>query len=299
MVHTPVLLNEVLKFLDPRPGEFLIDGTADGGGHASALLARVLPGGKLLAVDLDEEMLEAGRKYVTEGLPRKDSEAFLVQTGNYAELPAVLAERNLPKADGLLLDLGFSSVQLDAGRGFSFAKDEPLLMTYARDDRPVAELLRTMGEAELADIIRRYSGEKYARKISRAIKEASRRKRITSTGELRQAIVSAVPRNYERGRIDPATRTFQALRIHANRELDNLAEVLDKLPEILAPGGRVAIIAFHSLEDELVKEKFRDMARKGEMEVLTRKPVVASAEEVARNPRSRSAKLRAGRLNSE
>jgi len=200
----------------------------------------------------------------------------------------------LGKANGLLLDLGFSSEQLEgSSRGFSFTKDEPLLMTYSDDSEPAKEVLRKLGTKELAKIIFELSGEKYAMRIAKAIKDRERVQPIKTTRELREVIVGAVPDNYERGRIDPATRTFQALRIYTNDELGNLKRVLGSMPRILKSGGRVVVISFHSLEDRIVKELFRDMARRGELQILTKKPIVPSTLEISQNPRSRSAKLRA------
>ena len=283
-MHTPVLLHEVVKFLEPSPWGFFIDGTIDGGGHAAEILKRISPGGMLLGVDWDETMI-AGKT--------QNKNTVLVH-GNYADLPEILKNEKLPKADGLLLDLGFSSEQLEAsGRGFSFMKNEPLLMTYDSSRKPVKEILREVNEEMLAKIIFEFGGERFSRKIAKAIKEKERRKRIETTGELSETIRSAVPGNYERGRIEPATRTFQALRIYANDELGNLERVLKNLPEILKRGGRAAIITFHSLEDRIVKNSFRDMQRQNILNILTKKPVTPSREEMRENPRSRSAKLRA------
>ncbi len=287
-MHKPVLLNEVLGTLDPKPGEFVIDGTLDGGGHAQAILERLGPKGKLLGTDWDAEMIRSARKKF-----RNDKRVVLAES-NYADLPKVLAEKKLPKADGLLLDLGFSSEQLADGRGFSFLSDEPLLMTYSDERTPVRDLLLELREDELADIIFKFSGERFSRRIAKAIKSA--RRPIQTAAELREVIAKAVPGGYERGRIHPATRTFQALRIYANDELGNAERVLAELPEIMAEGGRVAIITFHSLEDKLVKNAFRSLAMSGTAELLTKKPLTASREELLANPRSRSAKLRAIRF---
>jgi 16S rRNA (cytosine1402-N4)-methyltransferase len=268
-MHTPVLLKEVIELLDPKPGEFFIDGTAGGGGHSRAIQEKIEPNGKLLAIDWEK-------------------------TGeNYADLPEILKKRNLPKADGLLIDLGFSSEELESGRGFTFQKNEPLLMTYDPAAKPVREILQELNEEELAKIIKEYSQEKFAKRIARAIKKQEKIKPITTTGELVEVIKRVAPRGYERGRLHPATRTFMALRIYANRELENLETLLKNLPDILKPGGRTAIISFHSLEDRLVKNYFRDYFKKGQMNILTKKPVRARPDEIAANPRASSAKLRA------
>ncbi|HVN26687.1 MAG TPA: 16S rRNA (cytosine(1402)-N(4))-methyltransferase RsmH [Candidatus Paceibacterota bacterium] len=294
-MHEAVLLEEVIEALDPHPGEFVIDGTVDGGGHAAAVLERIMPQGMFLGVDWDETMI---RKRI-DNKQYGDRERYVC--GNYADLPAILAQEECPKADGLLLDLGFSSDQLEAsGRGFSFSessRDEPLIMTYDPAAKPVAHVIREESESSLADIIYQYGGERRSRAIAKAIKLAGRQTPITTSGQLADVVRNALPRNYERGRIDPATRTFQALRIYANGELANLERILAVARDIMAAGGRIAIITFHSLEDRIVKRAFQRMATAGEASLLAKKPVAASREEVVRNPRSRSAKLRALRMN--
>jgi 16S rRNA (cytosine1402-N4)-methyltransferase len=294
-MHVPVLLQEVLEMLDPRPGDFMIDGTVDGGGHAAAILERVGPSGRLLGLDLDQTMLANCKTRIAE------RRGITLLVGNYADLPEILVREKLGKANGLLLDLGFSSEQIErSGRGFSFgdaSRDEPLLMTYD-DSRPAAhEILSAISEKELSDLLFNLGGERYSRRIAQAIVER-RRKRpgILTSGDLADTVRAALPKGYEHGRIDPATRTFQALRIAANGELENLQKVLGSLEKILLPGGRVAIISFHSLEDRIVKQSFREMAKGSTLELLTKKPIAPSRKEIAENPRSRSAKLRAGKL---
>jgi len=209
---------------------------------------------------------------------------------NYAHAIKVLIEREM-KADGLLLDLGFSTEQMEnSGRGFSFQKDEPLLMTYSRESKPVAEIIKEKTEEELANIIFELGGERRSRKIAKAIKAE---KRITSSKQLADVVSRAVSKNYERGRIHPATRTFQALRIYANDELNNLERALKNIPQLLKTNGRAVIISFHSLEDRLVKNYFRDYKKEKIVEVLTKKPIEPTREEIKENPKSRSAKLRA------
>jgi 16S rRNA (cytosine1402-N4)-methyltransferase len=309
MSHEPVLLNEVITYLNPQPGDFMIDGTMDGGGHAtaimekiSALAAATKPGGRLLGVDWDERMVARWRA------KKIDRTKAIFAHGNYAELPKILANEKLPLADGLLIDLGFSSEQLGgatdreaeehAGRGFSFseaAADEPLLMTYDDSQTPLRELLREMKEEELANIIYEFGGERGSRRIAKAIKERERKKPIMTAGELAATIREVLPKSYERGRIDPATRTFQALRIYANDELKNIKKLLDEIAEgkIITPKGRVVILSFHSLEDRIVKQSFQKLAKENKAKLLTKKPIPATREEVKQNPRARSAKLRA------
>lgn len=282
--HTPVLLNEVIKFLDPKPGEFFIDGTFGSGGHSAAILEKLGSNGKLLALDWDETNVSKSMI--------QDSR-FKIQVGSYADLAEILKNKNLGKADGLLLDLGFSSEQIGGGKGFSFQKDEPLLMTYDPNAEPLKEMLKELTEEELAKIIQQFGEERFTRRIAKAIYEQERRKPIETTFELVEIIRSAVPRSYERGRIHPATRTFMAFRIYANHELENLEKLLKALEQILQTGARVVIISFHSLEDRLVKNYFRDYAKMGKLKILTKKPITATEEEIAANPRSRSAKLRA------
>ena len=286
MSHQPVLLEEVIKVLDPKAGEFFIDATAGRGGHAEKILERVGKNGKILAIDWDEENVVFLKK-------KFESHAnALVEHCNYADLPEILKLKGLPGADGILLDLGFSSSQLaESGRGFSFLKDEPLLMTYDQRRMPVKDLIRKMSGTELTEVIREFGEEKFAKQIARAMKGT--KKPIETTGELAQIVKNAVPRNYERGRLNPATRTFQALRIYANNELGNLEEMFQNLTRILKSGGRAAIISFHSLEDRIVKNYFRRMAKEDQLQIITKKPIRPTLLEIENNPRSRSAKLRA------
>lgn len=297
MKHTPVLLKETVGLLNPKPGEFFVDGTVGGGGHAAAVLEKMLPRGKFLAIDWDKDHLENSRAAIEGKLPIPSPQfpTFWIK-GNYADLADILKERNLSRPDIALLDLGFSSEHLESGRGFSFhppAGGEPLLMTYARDAEPLKQILKELTEEEIFQIIRELGEERYAKKIARAIYERERRNPIETTGELAETIKGAVPKNYERGRIHPATRTFQAFRIYANHELENLEKFLQNLTAVLKPNGRAAIISFHSLEDRLVKGYFNDYAKAGKAEILTKKPVVAAKAEIAANPRARAAKLRA------
>lgn len=286
MAHIPVLLEEVIGLLDIKPGNFIIDGTVDGGGHAEAMLPLVGPKGKILGLDLDEEILSETKK-------RIGGKNLILKKGNYADAKEIISSEGLKKADALLLDLGFSSEQLVSGRGFSFREEssnEPLIMTYNKEDKPVRDILRRIKEKDLADVIYKFGEERRSRQIAHAIKSA---KKIETSGDLADIIRKSVPRSYEGGRLDPATRTFQALRIYANHELENLETILGELGDVVASNGRVAIISFHSLEDRMVKEKFREMSHAGTAELLIKKPLVASQEEIRRNPRSRSAKLRA------
>jgi 16S rRNA (cytosine1402-N4)-methyltransferase len=307
-MHIPVLLRETLEYLDLKNGDFIIDGTINGGGHAKEILNKIGSRGLLLGVDWDSErILELEKK------PEFSKKNFIGVHANYAEIPKILEEKKLPKADGLFLDLGFSSEQLapiDApgldergragangertdGRGFSFLRDEPLLMTYDKSTQPAYEVIAALSEKELADVIFHYGEERYSRRVARAIKE---HRGVRRSGELAEIIVKSLPRGYERGRIHPATRTFQAIRIYVNDELGNLKKILESLPSVLKSDGRVVVISFHSLEDRIVKQAFRAMQKDSILEIITKKPVMATEGEIKANPRSRSAKLRAAKI---
>lgn len=296
MSHVPVLLHEVVEALAPKPGEFIIDGTVDGGGYARAILDRMQGKGRLLGVDWDSTMAEKAE--VALDPYRNQTMSIQVVRGNFRELPEILVREKFGRADGLVLDLGFSSEQLEAqGRGFSFGKDEPLLMTYSDAMIPVRELLNKLNKQEIEEIIRTFGEERFARRIARAIKERLQGGTITTSRELSETIRRAVPSGYERGRIHPATRTFQAFRIYANHELENLQGIIDALPSVVRPGARVAVVSFHSLEDRIVKRGFNEIVKKGNALSLTKKPITPARDEIRENPRSRSAKLRAIVLN--
>lgn len=285
-IHIPVMPREVLEFLAPQPGETFIDGTLGGAGHTRLLAEAVGPEGQVISFDRDPRAIDEAEQ-VLRGLPVK-----LVQA-NYCELPDVLREVGIDAVDGLLLDLGLSSDQLaDRERGFSFDSEGELDLRFNPEEgEPAWRLIGRMREGDLADLIYKYGEERYSRRIARRIVEARRERPVRTAAELAELVRRSVPRS-PRDRIDPATRTFQALRIAVNDELGSLERLLKVLPDCLKPGGRAAIISFHSLEDRIVKEAFRGDER---YEILTKKPVMASDEEVAQNPRSRSAKLRAVR----
>ncbi len=298
MIHKPVLLKEVIEILNPEPGEFFIDGTFGGGGHATAILEKIGPMGKLLGIDWDERAVQSFKFQAS-----SPKNLILVQ-GNYADIPEILkkekkADPSIPlRVNGLIVDLGLSSDQLESsGRGFSFQKDEPLDMRFdAKSGRQSAgEIINSFNEKDLADIFWKYGEERSSRRIAKAIVEARRKQRIKTTIELAEIIKKAVLGG--RGKIHPATKIFQALRIYVNGELDNLESLLKNLENITAKGGRAGIISFHSLEDRLVKNYFRDLAKSGKAEILTKKPVIPAEEEIKINSRARSAKLRAIKFN--
>lgn len=282
-VHVPVLLGEVLHWLDPKPGAVIVDGTLGGGGHARRLAERVGPAGRLIGLDLDPEAIRAAGEDLA-GLPVE-----LVHA-NFCDLPEVLAALSIDAVDGILLDLGLSSVQLaDASRGFSFSSDGPLDLRFdPTRGEPAWRLLNRLSSRHLADLIYRFGEERHSRRIARAIAEERRHGPITASAELAAIVRRCVPRRPD-DRIDPATRAFQALRIAVNDELRSLEIALRRLPGCLRPEGRLAVISFHSLEDRPVKTAFLADDR---LDVLTRRPVRPSETEITRNPRARSAKLR-------
>ena len=285
-LHEPALLAESLELLAVRPGGFWVDGTVGAGGHAAEILRRSAPDGRLLGTDRDGDALAAAAAT----LAPFGARARLLQA-DYRELPDLIFDEEAP--DGILLDLGVSSMQLDrAERGFSLKSDGPLDMRMdPRGGPTAADVVNRLPEAELADIIYRYGEERASRRIARRIVEARRRAPLRTTFELAEIVRAAARRPRGRG-IDAATLTFQALRIHVNRELEGLGDALGRLARRLAPHGRLAVIAFHRLEDREVKQAFRSLAREG-FRVLTRKPVRPGDDEVRRNARARSARLRA------
>ena len=287
--HVPVLPAEVLHYLAPASGETIVDATVGAGGHARLIAERLGNSGRVIGLDRDEMMLDLARPRLT-GLPTT------LLHGNYDRLRDVLDEQGITAVDGVLADLGFCSDQMDAPeRGLSFSQPGPLDMRLdPTQGEPASTLLRRLNERDLANLIYENGEERFSRRIARRIVEARRSRPIETTEDLAELVRRCVPRSKgKRSVIDPATRTFQALRIAVNDELGGLERLLEKLPRCLKPGGRVVIISFHSLEDRRVKHAFRDRAI---WDVLTRKPVQASEEEVQSNPRSRSAKLRAARM---
>jgi 16S rRNA (cytosine1402-N4)-methyltransferase len=289
-IHIPVLSKEVRQCADAKPGEIWVDGTAGGGGHTADLLEAVQPGGWVVAIDRDPLACEKLR------LRFRDQPVLVINDSyhnleRYLDLIAQKVERGGKLlVDGMLLDLGLSSDQLaDRERGFSFQSDGPLDLRYnPLEGESAAELLRYIGEEELANIIYQFGEERFSRRIARRIVEQRRNEPIETAKQLADLIHRSVPGRVH-GRVDSATRTFQALRIAVNRELEIVEEALNGVPKYLNVGGRFLVISFHSLEDRLVKYAFRDNPL---LDVVTKKPIVASDEEQRRNGRSRSAKLR-------
>ena len=281
--HVPVLAEETLAWLRPAAGQIFVDGTLGGGGHARLIAEIVGPTGRVIGLDRDQSALEIARDRL-HGLPIDFEHA------NYADLPEVLAQRDVAAVDGIVLDLGLSSDQLaDAERGFSFHSTGTLDLRFdLTRGEPAWKLIERLSDEHLADIIFQHGEERYSRRIARRIVERRRTAPIRTAADLAELVRGAVPRG-KHERIDPATRTFQALRIAVNDELKWVSVALRRFPDCLRPGGRMVVISFHSLEDRLVKEAFRDDDR---LTVLTRRPVRAGETETAANPRARSAKLR-------
>ena len=288
--HIPVLLEESLEFLNIKPGATVVDATLGLGGHSSAIAKRLGPAGKLIAFDRDPQAMEKAKARLALVAEELGSEMPTVEfvPRAFSEIAEVIAPGTL---DGLLADFGVSSLQLDeAERGFSFRSDGPLDMRMdTRSGQTAEQVVNQADEEDLANLIYEFGEERRSRRIARAIVRA---RPISTTAEL-AGVISAVAPSMKGDKIHPATRTFQAIRIRVNDELGEIRSLLQSAGSLLKPGGRVVLISFHSLEDRQVKDKFKEQAQEGTLEILTKKPVVATEEESLRNPRSRSAKLRA------
>jgi 16S rRNA (cytosine1402-N4)-methyltransferase len=284
-IHVPVLLEAVLRLINPQPGMVIVDGTLGGGGHTRELLDMVGASGMVIAIDRDPDAIDRGEKEF------KGKHIRLAQA-NYCDLPEVLRQLEIHSVDGVIMDLGVSSDQLaDAGRGFSFSLEGPLDLRFdPSSGEPARRLINRLSAEHLAELIFGYGEERFSRRIARAIVQQRRNKPIDTSLELAELIRRVVPKSARGERIDPATRTFQALRIAVNEELKSLEIGLRRIPDCLRPGAVMAVISFHSLEDRQVKESFRGDPR---LKNLTAKPIRPEAAEIQRNPRCRSAKLRA------
>jgi 16S rRNA (cytosine1402-N4)-methyltransferase len=287
-IHIAVLTNECLDLLEIQPGGHYLDGTLGGGTHTSELLRLSAPNGVVVSLDVDPSALSrAQEKFAAE----KKAKRWIGVEQNFRHLAEVARETGIAPLDGILIDLGFSSDQLaDTSKGISFLHDAPLDMRLGPSiETTAAEIVNGWRELELADLIREYGEERFARRIAAAIVAARKHDRIITTSQLVDIIGSAVPSSYEHHRIHPATRTFQALRIAVNDELGVLKAAIEGAHEVLKVGGRLGIISFHSLEDRICKQAFK---KSDQWTPVTKKPVIASEQEMAENPRSRSAKLR-------
>lgn len=285
-VHCSVLPVEVEHYLAPRPGGLYVDGTLGLGGHTEMILRQSSPDGRVIAFEWDEEAIARSQVRL-----QPFGERVTIVRRNFAEIGAGLAELGIEQVDGILIDIGLSSLQLDlGGRGFSFKRDEPLDMRMDnRREMTAASLLATCTEEELADIFFYYGDEKQARPIAREIVRVRYPEKILTSGQLAAVVARAIPRRFHPEKIHVATKVFQALRIAVNSELENLAQILDDAPPLLRSGARFCVISFHSLEDRMVKRKFREQHN---MAVLTAKPILPTELEIAENYRSRSARLR-------
>ena len=302
--HIPIMLNQVIEGLDIKPNGIYVDGTLGGGGHSYEIAKRLVNDGKLIGIDQDEAAIKAAGARLSEF-----SDRVTIVRSNYAQMVSVLQSLGIEQVDGILLDLGVSSHQLDnAERGFSYMEDAPLDMRMdRRQEKTARDIVNYYSQAELTRIIREYGEDKFAAKIAAKIIASRENKPIETTGELAEIIKSAIPMKYRLTGGHPAKRTFQAIRIELNRELGVLEESIEGMLDILSDGGRMAVITFHSLEDRIVKTAFRKAespctcpsdfpicvcGKKSKGFVVSRKPVVPSDEEMERNPRAKSSKLR-------
>lgn len=310
--HIPVLLAEVTQYLSLQPGSIVVDCTLGGAGHSSRLIDFIAPGGTLIGIDQDDVALKAAASKLSLG-NREDDVEILLLKGNFGDLDTLLQNAGVPYADAIFLDLGVSSPQIDvAERGFMFKDNGPLDMRMDQNSSTptAADILATYGEKDLSRIFREYGEEKWASRIAKFIVAARGRSPITQSSELVDIIKAAIPASARRAGGHPAKKTFQALRIEVNRELEVLKSGLESAIRWLSPGGVIVVLTYHSLEDRIVKQAFAAAAQgctcpkdfpicvcgnKPELEVITRKPISASAEEIERNPRARSAKLRAAK----
>ena len=289
--HTPVMLREVLDYLDLRPGKIIVDATLGTAGHAEKILERILPGGRLIGIDRDEESLSIARERLNKFGP-----ACKLVHGNFADVDMLLEKLKVTKVDGALFDLGISSVQLqDAARGFSFQNEGPLDMRMDKDSYVSAyDLVNNLNEEELSTLLWNFGEERWHNRIARLLVRERERQPITTTLELADIVSKSIPSRYRYRHycIHPATRTFQALRIAVNRELEILEAAVNKTIAILERKARICVISFHSLEDRVIKFAFRKAQADGLIDIVTPKPLTPAQPEVAANPASRSSKLR-------
>ena len=286
--HIPVMLNEVIQFLNLKPGDIVVDATIGVGGHGERILEEILPGGKLIGIDWDEDSLLLADKRLT----RFKGHYYLFHE-NFVNIDKVLETLNIKKVDGIVFDLGISSYQLESKRGFSFKHDAYLDMRMnSKESLTAYDIVNYYPLEEISSIIKNYGEERYHRRIAEEIIKARKVNKIETTRQLVDIILRAVPYSYLKQKIHPATRTFQALRIAVNRELENIEKAIDKAIEILLPEGRLVVISFHSLEDRIVKRKFRLLQRNNRADIITPRPIRPTEFEIQINPRARSAKLR-------
>ena len=289
-LHRPVLLEEALFFLNPAPGKVIVDATIGLAGHAKEIMQKISPGGTLIGIDRDSESLKIAHEKL-----KPFQGTFKLINENFRNLKEILKNIGIEKVDGVLFDLGVSSLQLERNdRGFSIKNNGPLDMRMNKDQALTAkDLVNNLREDELSNLIRDFGEERFHRRIAGNIVNMRRKNQIKTTGELAEIIIASLPYGRRHGRIHPATRTFQALRIRVNDELRALEDVLRELPHVLKNGARACVVSFHSLEDRIVKNIFREFAKEGLFRILTKRIVTAGEKEILENPRARSAKLRA------
>lgn len=286
--HDTVFPQEAIETLEISADDTVVDATVGGAGHFARILALLGSAGTLVGIDADADALQRAQKHVLGNTPN-----IKLVEDNFRNLASILDDLKISKIDKSLFDLGWSGFQLASGRGFSFQQDEPLLMTYGKNaSNSAAELVNSSSEEELSDILRNFGEERFAYQIARTIVRERKNKHIITTGDLVRVIEMATPAWYQHRRVHPSTRTFQALRIAVNDELGAIREGLTSAIERTRPGGRIAVITFHSIEDRIVKHLFRDAAYEDKGTIVTRKPIVPSAKELEENRRARSAKLR-------
>ena len=290
MIHQAVLQKEVLEYLDPKPNENFIDCTIGEGGHTTAILQKNKPNGKVLGIEIDPEIYQEFKKRI-----RESSNRLILINDSYVNLKEIVKKLKFAPIDGILFDLGMSSWHLEnSGRGFSFLRNEPLDMRFSPESNSLTaqDIINKWSEPEIEKVLKEYGEERFSKKITLEIIKERKEKPIKTTFQLIEVIKRAIPGKYCRGRIHFGTRTFQALRIAVNDELNNLKKVLPQAVEVLSSEGRIVIISFHSLEDRIVKNFFRDLD-KVKLKILTKKPITPNEVEIKINRRSRSAKLRA------
>lgn len=287
--HIPVMLTEVADFLSLRPGKIIVDATAGTGGHSRAIIERILPGGRLIAIDRDADSLSVARNRLADF-----SRSCEFVHANFADLERILSQLGIEQIDGALFDLGVSSYQLqDPSRGFSFQYDGPLDMRLDKASYISAyDLVNNLNQEEISAILRNFGQERWHNRIARFLVGERQKHSITTTAELRDIVVRAIPPKYRHYRIHPATRTFQAIRIAVNRELETIGSGVNKAIDFLSASSRVCVISFHSLEDRIIKLAFREAARAGQVKLITPKPLAPEEAEIRQNPSSRSSKLR-------
>jgi len=287
--HIPVMLGEVIDYLKLSPGKIIVDATIGTGGHSKGIIERIIPGGKLIGIDRDQDSLDVAKERL-----RDFGSAFEFVYGNFVDIDEILEKLDIKKVDGILFDLGFSSYQLeDANRGFSFQNEGPLDMRFDRNSFISAyDLINNLNEEEISSILWTFGEERWHNRIARFLVEERERHAITTTRELSDIVVKAIPHKYRHYRVHPATRTFQAVRIAVNRELETIGTGISKAIELLNNQGRICVISFHSLEDRIAKFSFRKFAAEGKIKIITPKPLTPVEAEMRENPSGRSSKLR-------